>query len=1557
MTDHLDPVAATTAIEAAYRRYLLTTMRTNDAALNEAIVNGFTTMQRPIVRGPIIESSPQFRAGRSIRQLVDAGVLSQQWLLRDFSGQVIPDRPLYQHQDEAVTRTVGGRRNLVVATGTGSGKTEAFLIPIVEELFRQAGRAVLGPGVRALLLYPMNALANDQLKRLRVLLRGSPEITFGRYTGETPQTRVQGVEALRAAQPGAEILRNELLGREEMQATPPHILLTNYAMLEYLLLRPADSTLFDPSGVHGWRFIVLDEVHAYDGAMGLEIGMLLRRLRDRVRRAPGQVQAIATSATLGGRDDCAAVARFAEALFDLPFEWDATDTGRQDVILATPETAVLPPPGHRCDILAALTNEDDASAAALLAADPRVQQVLNALWDHPLTLEEVADTVSAPPNPVLAGDLVRRLSSLHTPGSGLPLLRARFHTFVRAPDGVDVCLRAHSDGTPRAFLEPRRHCPDCGEDSRVAELTTCRRCNQWHLRGVIGSEGRLDRAADREDTDASVRYLGPRRDPGVNEDDGDDDGASSPFGPGQEAEEQVFMCFGCLRVSESSTCACPQARVVPVVLASRTAGGSVRCVSCNAPASQRGPRRLRLGSDAPPAVVASGLFDSLPRVEGERPRFLSFADSRQDAAFFAPYLERTYGRVARRRVLLAALRKGWGLVGGEGLRLGGLAPLVRKAAAEERFFPTTFDALQQSAQAAAWILAELTAMDSRQSLAGVGLATRQLVRPVGWSAPQRLLAPPWSLTPDEAWMLIETLLKTLLDDQAVSLPDGVDPADEIFSPRNKEFGFRMSGHANHRDLTLNGWLPTAGSNARFDYLDRLLVRLQPAWGRDTRRAAAMDVLNGLWNVVSTATGPLAGYTISTSHPQLGVYHQFDAAFWEFTPPEQLLRCGVCGAIEHGAVRGVCPSYRCRGAIEPLRVPLIDDHYRSLYDSPSHGRLVAEEHTAQWSADEAARVQARFTSREGDINVLSCSTTFELGVDVGELEAVLLRNVPPTAANYVQRAGRAGRRTSTVGFIVTFAQLRPHDTYSFDRARDLVAGRVPAPRIPARNTRIIRRHVHSVAISRFFRRMVNGGNAWPRTAGAFFEPPESATSACQAFRAYLATHDAELASELNRIVPAELHEELGIETWDWATELASGDPISSPLARAEGETLNDIALYAGLVDDAAARHDGSALNRFQAVLNTVRSADLLSTLAGRNVLPKYGFPVDVVPLRTAHIAGREAKTVSLDRDLRIAISEYAPGAGVVAGKKLWVSGGLHLLPKRGLPERPYAICRQCNRLYLEGGLTACAQCGEAVRGGGTLVEPVFGFVARDPDVKPLGEERPQRLYGTRVLFHELGDPQPREPVLLDVDGRPVVVGRFSRQGSLAVVNDGRSRHFRLCHTCGFARLGGAAGGGHRHPATGRACTGPLTTADLGHTFTSDIAEFNFPGLTQSDPSFRASLLAALLEGTRRTLGVSQGDLDGVGYIDRGKPIFVLFDDVPGGAGLAREAFGRIREVLDSAANVCLSCTCGEHSSCYGCLRSYRNQHEHEMLDRTAAGEALQQLLPVAPLKSPGGQPQQ
>ena len=155
--------------------------------------------------------------------------------------------PLYSHQEEAIRKLVSDEHNVVVSSGTGSGKTECFLIPILNNLLKDPT-----PGVRALLIYPLNALVNDQLERLRTLLKGT-DITFGRYTSELMYSHEQATRA------HPDSPANEIISREQIrdQGKIPQILITNYAMLEYLLLRPEDSVLF-AKGKGLWRYIVLD---------------------------------------------------------------------------------------------------------------------------------------------------------------------------------------------------------------------------------------------------------------------------------------------------------------------------------------------------------------------------------------------------------------------------------------------------------------------------------------------------------------------------------------------------------------------------------------------------------------------------------------------------------------------------------------------------------------------------------------------------------------------------------------------------------------------------------------------------------------------------------------------------------------------------------------------------------------------------------------------------------------------------------------------------------------------------------------------------------------------------------------------------------------------------------------------------------------------------------------------------------------------------------------------------------------------------------------------------
>jgi hypothetical protein len=346
----------------------------------------------------------------------------------------------------------------------------------------------------------MNALANDQVKRLRGLLMGQPDITFGRYTGETKQTLVQAERHFAAVSSDEPRIVNELISRDQMRNDPPHILLTNYAMLEYLLLRPVDMELF---GGDTWSFVVLDEAHVYAGAKGAEIAMLLRRLHDRVA-AKRPLQFIATSASLtGSRTE---VMTFATKLFDATFEWDEHNNIRQDQVLATrvrdPSNARWGP--MSLDEIDQIARTAD-SAREIVKAARRSGYIRSDPADalgHEQTIVSLRDVLTRGPLSVagIAGHLwptvpagrakqaLNQLVSLAAAvrdGSGNPVISARYHLFVRATEGAFTCLSATG---PHVQLGRHEVCPDC--EAACFEFGACQRCGAVYLAGQIQHVGK-----------------------------------------------------------------------------------------------------------------------------------------------------------------------------------------------------------------------------------------------------------------------------------------------------------------------------------------------------------------------------------------------------------------------------------------------------------------------------------------------------------------------------------------------------------------------------------------------------------------------------------------------------------------------------------------------------------------------------------------------------------------------------------------------------------------------------------------------------------------------------------------------------------------------------------------------------------------------------------------------------------------------------------------------------------------------------------------------------------
>ena len=318
-----DPIKASREIKDSYIDYITTTFDMDDAEYRKQFRQELEK-DGMVARGPFLDIGGSFETGKTMEELIQTGSVSPLFRslepVTEKERELKLERPLYSHQEKAIQKAATGE-NLVVTTGTGSGKTESFLIPIINHLLRELEVGTLSPGVRAIIIYPMNALANDQMKRMRALLKNYPQICYGVYNGNTPHKQSMAKSEYRrtyhdeAGEP-LEPAPNEIISREVMQDTPPHILITNYSMLEYMMLRPKDDKVFSGAKL---KFIVLDEAHIYKGATGMETSLLMRRLRARISQ-PDSVQYILTSATLGGPESDGDILNFAEKLCGVSFQ-------------------------------------------------------------------------------------------------------------------------------------------------------------------------------------------------------------------------------------------------------------------------------------------------------------------------------------------------------------------------------------------------------------------------------------------------------------------------------------------------------------------------------------------------------------------------------------------------------------------------------------------------------------------------------------------------------------------------------------------------------------------------------------------------------------------------------------------------------------------------------------------------------------------------------------------------------------------------------------------------------------------------------------------------------------------------------------------------------------------------------------------------------------------------------------------------------------------------------------------------------------------------------------
>jgi len=1519
---------------------------------------------------PILQLNPAFESGPTIGELVNDGTLHE--FCGRFFGSSIR---LYRHQFEAI-QAAKREEPYVLTTGTGSGKSLTYLVPIIDHIVRNepgAGK------VRAIIVYPMNALVNSQENALNGYM--PPEqcpIRWARYTGqEQGETRTR------------------------IQEHPPHILLTNCVMLELMLTRP-DERRFVDAAAADLQFLVLDELHTYRGRQGADVGLLVRRLRDRCGNP--NLQCVGTSATMvagGGREASRrAVADVAGKIFGRPVQPENVidETIRRSAGAgAAPAVEEL-----RRNIETPPDPQGLASSPLAAWAEEMfgVQQVEGALQRRlPVALRDGARRLAEETGLPL-DQCLRALQQLFAIGAheinGQRLFAFRLHQFVSQGGSVYATMEPRS--SRHLTLEAQHYAPGEGAPRVLFPLVFCRECGQdYYLVRLNEHDGLFHPRppfgfGEETPESATDGYLLLDEDPAK---------------PIWSAEDEDYLPDNWFNIRKSGRRVRSEfARHIPRSFQVRPSGATssefgpnglrcwfvshpfLVCLSCGVVYTKRDAEFRKLarlsneGRSTATTLMGISTVAQMRRDQGlevSARKLLSFTDNRQDASLQAGHMN-DFVEVARiRSALVSALSR---LPQGDALDHGNVAAAVVKA----------LDLPQE--EYAAQVAARRSPLERRNRKALLSYIEYRLFEDLrrGWRVVQPNLEQCGLLRIGYAG-----LSERVRDQEAWR----EHPVLAAAAPEVRLATVRAFLNYMRQRLAIN--VECLEAEFQEELRRRVLAALKSPWCFDEgepRPAPCFVIPSGERSPDEyslSATSAIGRYLRSPgAWPDLPNnmpprdYEGFLRAFLETLTREGYL--SIVGGVSGEAyqVAADCLEWKRGdettvegdpvrrrqlsrpGAEPPAKEPnrfFLDFYKNAAADLQG---LEGREHTAQVPGPEREFREQRF--RSGELPCLFCSPTMELGIDIRDLNAVHLRNVPPTPAHYAQRSGRAGRGGQPALVLSYCSVGSPHDQYFFRRQSSMVSGVVAPPRLDLGNEELVRAHVHAVwlaatgvslgsSISGQVLDVDNEAERYPLydNLAAAARLPESHLRECETrCREILSScrDDLELAGWYSdewlwqELVTA--HEQFH-QAWNrWRELYYTADRQEKEAQEAIRRTRSRRGGKGTSVErDTAERMEREARRQIDLLCNNVSQQDSdfypYRYLASEGFLPGYNFPR--LPIRAYISTGREGAYISRPRFL--ALTEFGPqNILYYEGRKYQVKRSLLAPDSAQSRFRAAKLCKHCGYFH-EGDVHAidvCANCGTGLTGDsqqyiGRLFEMTTVAVQRRDRITCDEEERSREGYGVTTHYRFAPGGQPgrrRKAATLQAEGQQLLDLDYNLAATLWRINHGWRRAtpgYRFDQNSGewSPRVDDQ---NNNAPSSTRS-SGVVHNVHVFVRDTRNILLVRAPGLAESQ---LINLQHALKRGIEVCFQVEDAEIavELIGQDEHRR--ILLWEAAEGGIGVLTRLTtepGAVASVAREALDIChFDPDTGEDRAqpdacsraCYQCLLSFSNQRDHAQLDR-------------------------
>ncbi len=1555
-----------------YADYVLYSLKVTDKRLDEWIRERFR--EGTFWPEPLIQINPNYEFGHTLHDLVVQGKLHEDCL------KAFGNLRLYKHQEEAIERALW-REHFIVSSGTGSGKTLTYLIPVFDWVFRH-GRDQ--NKVCALIVYPMNALVNSQLEALKGYAKNYENATrqpcpvrFGRYTG----------------QESAE-------DRQKLKERPPHILLTNFMMLELMLVRPEDRIFIDNADL---KFLVLDELHSYRGRQGADVALLLRRLK--VRSKSKDLLFIGTSATLATGENreerCRLIAEAASKIFGVQIKPE--NVIEEKVRRAIPYQRPIDALSLRQKVLADhLPNSWDE-----LSNDP-----LAAWIEDTFGIEEEPDSNLRRRKPITLREGAKKLAELVGLDEELCLKRLRDYllcgsqiTLPDSPEGLPVFgVRLHQfisqGGTVFSTLEPKEKRLFSLEGQSFAEgnrlyfpLVFCRECGQDYYLVVYDEEAnqllpRPPLPGLESELGGEIGYLMVDEEGRWNCDPEhlpdnwlDAKGRVKPYYRKRLPRKIFVRPDGTF--SQEETGDDLQAWFIP-----RPFSFCLNCGQVYLP-QEKEFRKLALlstgGRSTSTTLVTLSVLNHLAKDDSIDPsakKVLSFTDNRQDAALQSGHFNDFVQTAMLRAALIKALKEDKNHE-------------LRHDEIDDKVYEALGVDLKEFAKDNN--LAPHTPQGRRAIETFKELLTYRLYEDLrrGWRVTMPNLEQVGLLQVDyeglkelseneSEWQgipLMERLsseerydfLKSMLDRmrQALAINAYFLEDSKLKQFQKKALEFLSERWFDENELLRKPTYFVLGASA--EERERSLSP-RSRLGQDIRRFAQkrgvfLDALQfdefvcqimkrlAEYGIVQVRTGKRNGQDVTLFQVR------WSAIVWKLgdgQPTRDILR-------EEQHIE------RLKEAIERS----VNQFFRNLYeDLALHMRQFwSGEHTAQVAYERRIKREEAF--RNGELPCLFCSPTMELGIDIRDLHIVHMRNVPPTPTNYAQRSGRAGR-AGRPAIIFTYAAFgNAHDQYFFQRRQEMVAGQVHPPRLDLTGEDLIATHLHAIWLAKTGVSLGQSIDNVLELNEPYLLKPEVSD------RLYLSEEAFNECLKDCKEVLQDLMPELRKTDWfseEWIEQLLRQAPEDfnkafdrwRELYRITEQELQwasqEIALAVKDKNrrDEAERRQKEALRQRDLLLRVgtqPEESDFYPYryLASEGFLPGYNFPR--LPLR-AFVPYGDGEFVARPRSL--ALTEFGPRNIIYhEGSKYRVVR--ILLPPGGVESRLHKAkwCLECGYFHSgpEADVSRCVNCNSLLDGSNSVVtDKLFEMtnVATWRVERIFCDEEERLRQGYKVTTHfrfapsREGGKRCVNATVFGENSEPLANLTYGAAASLIRINHkwrvSRTDGFNLDKTTGYwARA--TEEPKSEIPDPEFAIRQPLTVR-LFIQDTHDILLFGLPSTEQKSDEFWASLQYALMRGMQVAFELEENELSaerlGKGQYRR----ILVWESAEGSMGVLKRLVNSpdtLSQVAIAALQVChFDPETGEDlhpdcvRACYDCLLSYGNQLEHLKLDRHIVRDYLMML---------------